>query len=361
MKHGRFDISRRLCLAIYGLAVVGVISCAQSGTAPGDPGASPPLANQGGEPGCDFSGGSGSLSDPYQIGSVCELRAFVGRNALWSSAFVLTSDIDLAGESFVPMVDQFRGVLDGGGYALQNWISSTPLIQISFGTIKNLSIENTHITLSATSQGSVLVGLNENGALIDNCHVDGVLASAMIQSKFVGPIAGINRGTVRDSSSDAQVSAQDSVGGLVGYNQGTITRSWSKGSVVATGSTLNLGAGGIAGTNLLTVSDSYSWSSVQGHAIAGGLVGKNLKTIQTSYSIGAVSGSGAYIGGMVGFNEVSGTTVIHSFWDTENSGLSTSAAGTGLNSTAMKTPSNFSAWNFVSIWSSSAGQYPWLQ
>ena len=58
-------------------------------------------------------------------------------------------------------------------------------------------------------------------------------------------------------------------------------------------------AGGLAGLNAGTISNSYATASVTAGAYVGGLVGNNGGTISNSYATGNVSGS-SYVGGLVG-------------------------------------------------------------
>ena len=69
-------------------------------------------------------------------------------------------------------------------------------------------------------------------------------------------------------------------------------------------------------------------------------------TIDNSYSTGYVSGGGS-IGGLVGCNTSS--SVNSSFWDTETSGLGTSAGGTPKNTSEMKDFSTFynAGWDLI--------------
>ena len=74
----------------------------------------------------------------------------------------------------------------------------------------------------------------------------------------------------------------------------------------------------------------------------------------------AVTGAGDREGGLVGVNN---GTVTACFWDTETSGLSTSAGGTGLGTALMQTESTFTdtGWDFVSVWNMlPEGSYPHL-
>ena len=132
------------------------------------------------------------------------------------------------------------------------------------------------------------------------------------------------------------------IGSLVGGNGGTVGNSYSTGSVTCT-----YMAGGLIGMNTGTVSNSYSTSEVTSGTGPGGLVGQNNGTISNSYSTGGVTGSN-YTGGLVAYNE---GTVSETFWDTETSGQATSAGGTGMTTTEMKSIGTFSSagWNIVAV------------
>jgi len=101
---------------------------------------------------------------------------------------------------------------------------------------------------------------------------------------------------------------------------------------------------------------------------AGGLVGTNYSIISSSYAAGDVYAD-QYVGGLVGSNDAG--TVSASLWDTDTSGQSTSAAGTGKTTAEMQTKSTFTdiGWDFVDesingtedIWSICEGtNYPRL-
>ena len=93
------------------------------------------------------------------------------------------------------------------------------------------------------------------------------------------------------------------------------------------------------------VNNSYSRSSVTGYAEIGGLVGWSSGTVSNSYAVGRVTG-GVNFGGLAGLH---GRTVSNSFWDTETSGQSASAGGTGKTTAQMKTIANFTGWNIVAV------------
>ena len=100
------------------------------------------------------------------------------------------------------------------------------------------------------------------------------------------------------------------------------------------------------GWNNGVITTSYSTVTVTGSGLyVGGLMGVNSGSIVTSYSTGAVRGS-RYIGGLVGKNHGSIST---SFWDIETSGQPTSDGGIGKTRAEMRTVSTFldAGWDFV--------------
>jgi hypothetical protein len=69
-------------------------------------------------------------------------------------------------------------------------------------------------------------------------------------------------------------------------------------------------------------------------------------SISNCYSTGSASGTGSYVGGLVGKNA---GIIDSSFWDVNTSGWETSAGGTPKTTAEMKTQSTFTdgAWDFI--------------
>ncbi|RLC64965.1 MAG: hypothetical protein DRI01_02460 [Chloroflexi bacterium] len=76
-------------------------------------------------------------------------------------------------------------------------------------------------------------------------------------------------------------------------------------------------------------------------------MGGNDGTVSNSYSTGGVIGN-SDVGGLVGWND---GTVSNSFWDTETSGQSASAGGTGKTTAEMMDIATFTAaaWNITAV------------
>ena len=99
---------------------------------------------------------------------------------------------------------------------------------------------------------------------------------------------------------DVDVEGIGNVGGLVGYNYGgTIEESYATGQVTGTGSYV----GGLVGYNVGTIEKSYAKVTVTGGRHVGGFVGWNQGgTIKNSYAMGKVTGTGGGVGGFIGLN-----------------------------------------------------------
>ena len=93
-----------------------------------------------------------------------------------------------------------------------------------------------------------------------------------------------------------------------------------------------LDAGGLVGLNSEggTIRASYATGDVTGVApdyLVGGLIGRivgDSSTVTASYATGTVTGA-SFVGGLLGYDQGTNTTFTDSYWDTEASGVATSA------------------------------------
>ena len=204
----------------------------------------------------------------------------------------------------------------------------------------------------------------------------------------VGGLVGHHAGTIRASSVTGTVAGNQDTGGLVGRNAGAISASYVTGTVTGAGRSSaldylgglvgrNEGAivtsyaivdltgddytGGLVGQNEAagTITASYAAGDVDGDHHMGGLVGRNAGTITASYATGAPSGNSS-VGGLTG-EEISGSTVTTSYWDTETSGR-TSGGGVGKTTSELQTPTGYAdiyaEWN-VDVDGDSVPDDPW--
>ena len=284
----------------------------------------------------------GSSVSLYQITNCAELQ---GMNNDLTADYVLMNDIDCSdtvnwnsGAGFVPVgsaATPFTGTFDGQEYKITDLFINLPSSDDvglfgsigSVAIVRNVGLVNVNIAGAARVGG--LTGYNVWGT-ITNCYATGSVTG----NGQVGGLVGNSYGTIANSYSAGSVTGSDWVGGLVGYN----AYGWGPGQ------------GG-------HITDSYSTASVTGSSYAGGLVGMNSGVITNSYSAGSVTSS-SYAGGLAGYNYVS---VIDSYWDTETSGQSTSAGGTGMTTAEMKQQATFAGWDFADVWAIQEGaSYPYF-
>jgi hypothetical protein len=200
-------------------------------------------------------------------------------------------------------------------------------------------------TVSGFEDVGGLVGYNDHGSIT-------ICASTSTVSgyKYVGGLIGCNFGSVVNSYSSGTVRGTDEeVGGLVGSNYDSVESCYCTGSVDAG----YWDVGGLVGYNDFhaVISNSYSTGMVTGNHVVGGFVGYNNGAIEKCYSIGAGKGDYARNMGLVGgtFPGYGSASVTSSLWDTQTSGTTTSAGGTGKTTAEMQTAKTFlnAGWDFV--------------
>ncbi|MEX2634360.1 MAG: GLUG motif-containing protein [Balneolales bacterium] len=272
-----------------------------------------------------FAGGSGTEEDPFQLSTLDQLQEM--ENHL-DSHFIQTADIDAAdtetwndGAGFSPIgVDttaSFTGSFDGNGHVIMNLTihreeqDFVGLFGASTGAIINAALVD--VVIAGNEQTGALIG--ENRGVISGSYTTGEVSGL----EMVGGLVGYNpnTGEIANSSSSANVTATQTVaGGLAGKNDGTITESYAGGSVasgeIATEGLGTIGTGGLVGVNSSgVVSSSYATGevTVPGTDIrAGGLVGYNTSAgeIVNCYATGNVTGADR-VGGLVGGNRNTGS------------------------------------------------------
>ncbi len=293
----------------------------------------------------DYSGGTGTENDPFQIGSAVDWITLCNTSSDQNKHFVLIKDIDFTGVSLVPL-DQFSGVFDGNDHVIRHLIiisdnaDSTGLIGTlkGDGKINNLNMENVAVTGRSYTGG--LVGLNYG--FVKSCYVSGTVTGS--STSPVGSLVGKNDGIVTLCYSTGTVHGDNQVGGLIGYNRGKVDLCYAASKVEA-----SYNAGGLVGVNQGIVDLCYATSKVEAFEEVGGLVGYNGGTVTSSYSIGAITGQ-EHVGGLVGFN---GKIVAYCYWDMQTSGQPSGYGGEGRTTDDMTYPhatNTYVDWDFETVW-----------
>lgn len=270
--------------------------------------------------------------------------------------YLLMADLDLSSicaaasdSSWTPIGNAsstcFEGIFEGSNHKVFGLnINREGLDERGlFGWVSNAHISNLGIVgadIVAQNKSGLLAGIVENSSVVINCYSTG---SFTCRYQIGGGLIGsLLNSQLKQSYSEAEVSDKDiddakMIGGLVGNSSGTILNCYAKGTA--------------------TINKSAT-------LYVGGLVAYNTGTIYNSYATGAVSTTGSNYGGLVGYGST--TKVEDSFYDTDTTGLSTSAGGTAASTTAMQTQSTYTdaGWDFDDIWSICEyvnGGYPYLQ
>ncbi len=186
----------------------------------------------------------------------------------------------------------FSGEFDGQGHTIGGLVINRPgLNQVGlFGTV--------------SSSGQI------RNLGLENANIRGNL--------FTGGIAGVNRGSIASCMVTGTVTGSDATGGIVGSNSGG------------------------------SITDCRVSATVTGGLRTGGAVGENSGPLARILSTGPVTGSSGG-GGLAGWNS---NSITASFWDTETSGVSWSAGGTGLSTAALKQRATYESagWDFSAVW-----------
>ncbi|MFE5322342.1 S-layer homology domain-containing protein [Paenibacillus sp. NPDC056579] len=227
-----------------------------------------------------------------------------------SGNYMLMQDIDLADfdngdhQGWDPigvyLSDPFKGKFDGNGHTIRN------------------------LTINRPDQNYVGLFGYADGAMISNLRLDNAMISG---HSYVGGIAGqMTASTLSNSSVQGTITGNRSTGGLVGYSgQNTLADNYAE------------------GTMLLGSSPGGNFGGLVGYSTGNGIAG----TVSRSYSTATVP-SGPASGGLIGFN--GNTAILSSYWDTQTSGKSDSAGGTGKTTAEMKRKATYAEWDFTTTW-----------
>ena len=245
-------------------------------------------------------------SGVYQIGTAAELawfRTHVNNTAACDSNAVLTADIDLSNQNWVPIstqssvTDKYKGTFNG-----------------QFHTISGLSVKGT------TAYQGLFADIN--GATIQNLMVEGSVSGS---SNYVGGIVGSTRNaTIENCSFSGSVtytgSASHYIGGIIGGNQ---TKESTISGCVNMADVTGYTAGGIMGysTQKNTIENCYNTGTITGSFRSGGIAGQvSTGTITNCYNIGEITGASSTPGGIYSFSSAKITNCYHLYPQTEAPG-----------------------------------------
>ncbi|MCH5352125.1 MAG: hypothetical protein J1E06_01435, partial [Acutalibacter sp.] len=305
----------------------------------------------------DYSGGSGTESDPYLISSAANLKALAdavnGGSTQYGVYFKLTKDISLSAYSnWTPIGNSsrryFEGSFDGGGHKITGLKITSVTDDYAglfghvdgFKAIQNLGVEGA-IKANAKCVGGI-VGYFVNST-IQNCYFSGsVTSTASGNTVFVGGIVGY-------CDSFKSISSCYNIGTVTGENAQYV------GGI----------AGYISSYSSATMGNCYNTGAVTGGAYVGGVAGYTGNPISNCYNFGSVTSAtgGSYVGGVVGhcysskssYGSVENCYYLAGTADYGIGYLSSDAAASDNGASPLpeanfKTQNSFNNWDFDSIW-----------
>ncbi len=248
-------------------------------------------------------------------------------------SFILTDDIDLAGEEDL-YIPYFSGSFNGNGHVISNLTNSRGLeFTAFFGIANDAEIENLGLpnaNLSGLSYTGGFAGLDQ-GSNFTDCWCSGNIEAT---GMYIGGFTGKSAGSVIDCC----------------YFSGIIT--------AGTGSTE---IGGFSGNldSIYGVRNCFSRGQIicdESASRVGGFTGyfSSYNNLDKSYSAVSIPVTGETIGGFSGFG--SGYYITNSFWDIDISGQADSNSATGKTTaemtdvatyTSLATEGLTEAWDFT--------------
>jgi hypothetical protein len=342
-----------------------------------------------------------ALVGKVEASLVTEIRDWYDLDAVRSNlggSYILTCNLDSTTAGYTELaspsaneghgwqpIAYFTGGFDGQGYEIRDLSidrSGEDYVGLfgSVGTpgvIKNIGVVNTvvaghyYVGALAGNKSGIVSNCYATGSVTGDYYVGGLAGQtdgtpgvitmsncyfigSVIGNWMVGGLVGNTYGSMLSNSySDGTVAGRDQVGGLIGNLEGWgVTKCYSRASVTGV-----FGVGGLAGSIAgPCVTDCYATGNVTGGDNVGGLVGY--------LRLGGGTGkhlSSSNVGGLLGQNYEG--TVDNCFWDTQTSGQSTSAAGTGKTTLEMKdiTTLKDAGWDIkMTTLGNPTGGYPFL-
>ena len=217
-----------------------------------------------------FSGGDGSLRNPYQISSLEDLEYLSTFKDYLNNYFELTADIDATstknwhgGKGFRPIgsfsYDKwFEGDFNGNGYTISNlYINRTSedksylglFARLWYCNIKNLGLENT--TINGLNNAGIIAGESHKGS-ITNCFTSGnmTINHQKYYEGVAGGIVGISSSNISHCFTDVTIVSNQKnkswIGGIAGINNSSINTCFAQGLMLDNGPTGYIKKGGIA-------------------------------------------------------------------------------------------------------------------
>lgn len=237
----------------------------------------------------------------YQIGTAAELawfRTHVNNTVACDSNAVLTGDIDLGNQSWIPISNRayvsehYKGIFNGQYHTISGLYIRSTTYQGLFGRINGATIQNLMV------EGDIDCGTsNYVGGIVGQAQ-----ASTIENCSFTGLVKGGYSGGIAGSLNSKDSIIKNSV------NMGDVTGTYT---------------GGILGytTGNNTIKNCYNTGTITGSNRSGGIVGQaTAGSISNCYNIGAIEGASSTPGGIFSFSNATITNCYYLYPEVENPG-----------------------------------------
>ena len=266
-----------------------------------------------------FAGGKGTEQEPYLVNTEDQLRYIaeaMNEDVDWENIwFALDSDITLTGGDWLPIghaiqaeingqkenfsVYPFRGNFDGRNHSISNLTigseeapadiylsglfglvagvhdtNETPTEDERLVHIQNINLKNIAVNVNSRYEANAggLVAWAQNGFVIDNCSVDGIINAKTKESfaRIGGLVGSTLRGVITDCCTDVTVNASTETssvyaGGLAGMtNRSAQVNCYTLGNISANAESNNKAmVGGLTGMSGGTNISCYTYGNIE--------------------------------------------------------------------------------------------------
>lgn len=274
----------------------------------------------------NYSKGTGTESDPFQISNAEELAYFAKSvnlgNSYKNTFFIIVQEINLSEAEWVPIGNEktiFEGTLDGRDQNICNLFISSSDNDIGLFSELGLTAIVKNLTISSASvSGSQNVGAISGSSKgeISNCKIK---TSKVLGESGIGGISGRTCNNIYDCTiNDSQIRGEtECVGGVVGcgdfhgpysydIKKCRVKNSKVVGENYVGGIVGYKGQGSSAGYYGMNIIQSFNASEIIGTKCVGGILGGSYHfntgdsvSVKECHNSGNISGT-KYIGGIVG-------------------------------------------------------------
>lgn len=296
-------------------------------------------------------------------------------NCFEGKTVVLAADIDLSSKYWLPIGNGeclFEGRFDGQNHTISglHFDDSSASYVGLFGAVQNAVIANLRlmgISICADSYVGALCGAAYN-TTIDNIDITGTVSGSTYIGGVTGFISKISGG-IQNTRVTGSVTGETNVGGLVGrsYHTHPCIAACFSGRVSG-----ELNIGGLIGYSNysgMALTDCYAVGQIEGDSYIGGLVGMGIAPQLTRcYSDTDLYG-GLYVGALIGDTKTD-AAMRSVYWnldrtqqedgftlpnDSKKAVGSGAEGGTALSPIQFSDESNFSGWDFDTLWAMQRG------